>query len=206
MKNNKTIGIYKLTSPSGKSYIGQSKNIERRFYEYRKLHCKTQTKLYHALRKYGWDSFKKEIIIKFDNSIKNIQLYLNTFEIYFINKFNTVNNGYNLMGGGGVNSHSEETKLKISKKAKGKVTSEATKLKLHTALLGRKISDKNKEVVSKLKSKKILQFDKDMNFIKEWKSTREASLSLGLDKKSTAITNNLKGISKTSNGFIWKFK
>ena len=114
MKKSKTIGIYKLTSPSGKSYIGQSKNIERRFYEYKGLYCKTQTKLYRAIKKYGWDFFEKEIMISFDNSIENIQTCLNTSEIYFISKFNTVNNGYNLMGGGGVCSHSEETKLKIS--------------------------------------------------------------------------------------------
>ena len=97
-------------------------------------------------------------------------------------------------------------KLKLSKTKKGRVTSEETKLKQSVSLLGRRISDKNKEVMSKLKSKAILQYDKNMNFIKEWKSTREASLGLGLDKKSTAITNNLCGKSKTSNGFIWRFK
>ena len=31
------IGIYKITSPNGKIYIGQSINIDRRFKSYRKL-------------------------------------------------------------------------------------------------------------------------------------------------------------------------
>lgn len=204
MKKQKTIGIYKLTSPSGKIYIGQSKNIERRFYYYKILHCKSQIKLYNALVKYGWDSFKKEIIMTFEISLKDLQSHLNLSEIYFINKFDSVNSGYNLMNGIGKCSHSEETKLKIGKARKGKITSEETKLKQSISLKGRKISDKNKEIMSKIKSKPILQFDKNMNFIKEWKSTREASLSL--NKSSTGITNNLNGRSRTSNGFIWKFK
>lgn len=33
------IGIYKITSPSNKIYIGQSTNITRRWDEYRKLQC-----------------------------------------------------------------------------------------------------------------------------------------------------------------------
>ena len=37
------IGIYKITSPSNKIYIGQSINIERRFKEYKTLkNCKFQ--------------------------------------------------------------------------------------------------------------------------------------------------------------------
>jgi hypothetical protein len=31
------VGIYKITSPSGKVYIGQSINIERRIKEYKNL-------------------------------------------------------------------------------------------------------------------------------------------------------------------------
>lgn len=206
MKKQKTIGIYKLTSPSGKIYIGQSKNIERRFYYYKISHCKSQVKLYNALEKYGWDSFKKEILITFENSLKDLQLHLNLSEIHFINKFDCVNNGYNLMNGIGKCSHSEETKLKIGKARKGKITSEETKLKQSNSLKGRAISDKNKEIMSKIKSKPILQFDKNMNFIQEWKSIRNANLSLNLNIKSTAIINNLKGRSKTANGYIWKYK
>ena len=47
------IGIYKITSPSNKIYIGQSINIERRFNSYKNLsHCKQQIKLYNSLQKY----------------------------------------------------------------------------------------------------------------------------------------------------------
>ena len=50
---NKRQGIYKLTSPSGKCYIGQSINLDKRLNMYRLLHCKAQTHLYRALLKYG---------------------------------------------------------------------------------------------------------------------------------------------------------
>lgn len=35
--NKSIIGIYKITNPKGKSYIGQSINIYRRFKEYKNL-------------------------------------------------------------------------------------------------------------------------------------------------------------------------
>jgi len=55
-------GIYKITSPTGKIYIGQSIDIEKRFKYYKKLYCKQQTKLYFSLKKYGCENHIFEII------------------------------------------------------------------------------------------------------------------------------------------------
>ena len=55
------IGIYKITSPSGKVYVGQSVNIERRLKEYKILKCKKQVKLYNSFIKYGFENHKIEI-------------------------------------------------------------------------------------------------------------------------------------------------
>jgi group I intron endonuclease len=46
------IGIYKITSPTKKVYIGQSVNVEKRFKEYTKLSCKSQTRLYNSFKKH----------------------------------------------------------------------------------------------------------------------------------------------------------
>ena len=46
-------GIYKITNPKNKVYIGQSKDIIKRWYYYKTLHCKSQIKLYNSLLKYG---------------------------------------------------------------------------------------------------------------------------------------------------------
>lgn len=59
--------------------------------------------------------------------------------------------------------------------------------------------------LSKIKcSKAILQYDKNNNFIQEWKSAVDASKEIGLT--SAAISRVLTGKSKTSAGFIWKYK
>lgn len=50
----------------------------------------------------------------------------------------------------------------------------------------------------------IIQYDKKNNFIKEYKSATEAARTLNL--KNAPISNCLNGRSKTSYGFIWKYK
>lgn len=54
--------IYKITSPSGRIYIGQSKNIEKRLSYYSGLQCAEQRKIYASLVKYGWENHTFEII------------------------------------------------------------------------------------------------------------------------------------------------
>lgn len=56
------IGIYKITNPKGKIYIGQSINIEKRSRSYSKLQCKGQLKLYNSLTKYGFSEHIFEVV------------------------------------------------------------------------------------------------------------------------------------------------
>lgn len=49
----KICGIYKITSPTNKVYIGESVDITRRFKSYNNLQCKNQKKLYSSLIKHG---------------------------------------------------------------------------------------------------------------------------------------------------------
>lgn len=84
------IGIYKITSPSGRIYIGQSNNIERRFKEYKSLNnCKTQLKLFRSFLKYGVINhifeFVEECIIE----------ELNIKERYYQELFDCVEYGLN---------------------------------------------------------------------------------------------------------------
>jgi group I intron endonuclease len=61
------VGIYKIVSPTGKFYIGQAINIERRFHEYKRLQgCKTQTILYRSFKKYGVENHNFEILCECD--------------------------------------------------------------------------------------------------------------------------------------------
>ena len=111
------IGIYKITSPSGKVYIGQTIDHERRFKHYKNLKCKQQPRLYKSLLKYGVDNHKFHFI--FESSIEQ----LTQWERHFQELYNsTGKEGLNCIlvktdefSGG----HSQETKDKISESLKG---------------------------------------------------------------------------------------
>src|SRR2546423_15127104 len=92
----KICGIYKITSPSGKIYIGQSINIMARMYRYKEGHCKEQTALHRSIKKYGWGNHIFEIIHEC------VREKLNELEKYYIQLFQTFNskNGLNLQNGG----------------------------------------------------------------------------------------------------------
>jgi group I intron endonuclease len=50
--------VYKIVSPSGKVYVGSSKDIKRRLYQYSIYNCGNQTKLFSSLTKYGYEAHK----------------------------------------------------------------------------------------------------------------------------------------------------
>lgn len=93
-------GIYKFTcKQNGKSYIGQSVNIIKRYISHLNNHKNKKlkdynTKFYRALRKYGFENFNFEILELVDIS------KLNEKEIYWIKTFDSFNNGYNSNSGG----------------------------------------------------------------------------------------------------------
>ena len=62
----KIVGIYKITNPKGRVYIGQSINIFKRFSYYKMLQCKGQKKVYSSLVKYGYENHKFEIVTEGD--------------------------------------------------------------------------------------------------------------------------------------------
>lgn len=118
--------------------------------------------------------------------------------------------------------HSEKTKKKISNAAKGekscwfgKKHTEETRKKMsaikkgrckgeNNSFFGKKHSKEFKQKLSEMKSKAILQFSLQGEFIKEWASATEAS------KETKVFISNISacchGKVKTAGGFIWKYK
>jgi group I intron endonuclease len=131
--------IYKLTSPSGKSYIGQTRNFRMRCNEHKSSkHC---TKLSSAIKKYGLESFSHEIL---ESGLTIEQA--NIAEELYINEHATIHpNGYNLASGGGASRHNDETKKLISSIQKGRVKSEDERKKISESNKGKKLSDAHKE-------------------------------------------------------------
>jgi group I intron endonuclease len=90
-----SIGIYKITNPKGKIYIGKSKQIEHRFNSYKKIqHCSQQKKLYNSLKKYSPKTHVFEILRECTEE------QLNMLEMEYIKKYNSVEKGLNLTYGG----------------------------------------------------------------------------------------------------------
>ena len=120
--------IYKITNPRGFIYIGQTSNLKIRLSCYKGAHCKSQSKLYYSIKKYGWSAHDFEII---DST--GTKEELNKLEIKWIKSFNSYNTprGLNLAeGGNGTMPLSEEHKRKISIANKGRKMTDATKQKL----------------------------------------------------------------------------
>jgi len=66
------IGIYKITSPSNKVYVGQSINIKKRFNQYeKKQNVSEQKKLYNSFLKYGVENHLFEVIEECDIDLLN---------------------------------------------------------------------------------------------------------------------------------------
>jgi group I intron endonuclease len=145
---NRQIGIYKITSPSGKVYIGQSWDIKKRFSKYRSLQSVyKQRVLFNSFKKHTWQNHKFEIIKEFQSD--NVtQFDLDELEIYYINFHKDLEcNLLNIKEGGrggklpkesidkmlqtrGKWNHSAESKKKISDSHKGIKHSLSTRIKM----------------------------------------------------------------------------
>lgn len=54
--------------------------------------------------------------------------------------------------------------------------------------------------------KKILQFDLDGNFIKEWNSTKDVERTLGIKHSAISRVCKKRKYYNTAGGYIWRYK
>lgn len=240
-------GIYIIRNIiNNKCYIGQTNNLKGRWIKHRNFLRKNKHHNKHlqaAWNKYGEKNFLFETLEKCPIN------ELDEKEIYYIDKYKTYINGYNLdKGGKGVRGykHTEEelkkmiaiqnpltviqcdlrgTPLKtwLSASQAGK------KLELsirgikavcekrnHQKTMGGFIWIYEKDYISNNVDwsyyltcnahlpQPILQFDKQMNLIKEWQSMSQIFKELGISTgEISSVCNHHR---KTSHGFIWCFK
>ena len=95
--NNKLYTIYcHKNKINNMCYIGQTcrKYVKTRWNLGKGYWC--STKFYNAIKKYGWDNFENIIL---EDNIK-YQNEANQKEIYYINLYNSIKNGYNTKEGG----------------------------------------------------------------------------------------------------------
>lgn len=210
--------IYKLTFPNNKVYIGQtSDNFESYINKYISLAFNKKHKSYNrplcrAIRKYGWDNVKKEILFTTSNEV------VDELETQMIAEYNATDRrfGYNILKIGGSPrgyKRSEESKQKQSIKLSGKNNYWYGKdfSGKNNPHYGKHHSEETKEKIgkkSKLKNfeylyKKIKVYDKQENFIKIFNSLSEASRKMKIN--CGHICEVCKGNRKSAGGYVFKY-
>lgn len=217
---------------NNRTYIGKAQNFNRRHKQHINSSYNENAKDYglpfhRAIRKHGIENFEIKIL---KENLSDCAM--NILENYYIEKFDSYANnrkGYNIASGGEggnlikgkTNEEKQEIRNKISKSNKGgthDVNGENNpmygKKGKDNPLFGRKLPEKTKQKMSnKSKNrtginstnhKSILQFDKNMNFIKRFEYINQASDELNISRQN--ISSCLREKSKTAGGFIWKYE
>lgn len=216
------IGIYKITNPKGRIYIGQSINILKRFKMYYNLKCEKQSRLYKSLNKYGVENHTFEIIE--ECSIEK----LNILERYYQDFYNVLSKkGMNCVLTQTENKPRDNQNIgkKISKALKGRKLNPEHVEKIKIALSKRIVSDKvkksigklyrgkklPKEQVEKMKNtklsqklecpwkKEIVQTDLNNNIIQIFNSIQICAETLNICRPN--IIKVLKGYRKSAGGY-----
>lgn len=161
------VGIYKITNPSGKVYIGQSWDIDRRFSFYKRLKCKGQILLYNSLCKYGYENHTLEIVhILSENSL---QSDLDLWETFYWKRY--IDLGFSMMNirePGSRGKFTDESKKKMSNSQKKRLPiSDTVRQNMkNSALRGELNPAKRLDVrkkISESKKGKSIKFSQERN-------------------------------------------
>lgn len=214
--------IYKITTPTGRLYVGQTKNLSKRIgtYKHKAKNYKGTILILKSISKYGWDAHKLEIIEEVKESI------LDEREIFWIDELRTYiyqypeGNGINLKTGGASGGgqwkhdtnrvsramkamkgsgnhfyqkkHSEETKGKIGQKAK--------KRNLES---GQTVPKWGAEKGRTRVMRKVNCFNDKGDFVVTCESATEAGRKFGVD--ISLVVKICTGRYNNSNGFTFRY-
>ncbi len=145
-------GIYLIRNTvNNKIYIGQSKNIKWRWMKHRcelRGNRHANVHLQNAWNKYGEKAFVFEVVEEY--APKN----LNDREVYWIKKYNSISNGYNLnIGGDGISGYKHS-------------------------------NDEINKMRASHNPKTILQFDKNFHLLNRWHGASHAAKTLKYCRES----------------------
>lgn len=201
--------IYKYTSPSGKSYIGQTIDEERRrknwfspSYNY------AGEAINRARAKYGRNAFTYQVIFTYSFHTKeDAKGVLNIMESYYIEKYNTFVKGYNCdKGGGGAANYtqSKEAKKNIGLGSHRWQSTPEGKAKM-SALRKGKTKKRGYRLASKFIP--IVQLSKNGELLNIFPSITDAASSISTNtRQCTNIINVCKGKRDTAGGYKWMYK
>lgn len=140
-----TSGIYKITSPSGRVYIGQSFNIESRWREH-KTYTYNIGALQKSFLKYGYLNHIFDVIHELPVDID--QVYMDCYEQLYMDAYESLGIVLlNMREAGSRGKLSEETKNKLSLSRIGKTHSAETRFNMSLAGIGRKKSAEHRKKI-----------------------------------------------------------
>lgn len=183
--------VYKITSPSGRIYIGSTTLLLKiRFRSYKSLKCKGQIKLYNSLIKYGWDNHISEQLWEGDI----ILMYQKEYEYGLLYNVLDYKKGLNLLLPNPnsksviVNKESSERRS-IAQKNRKSFTEEHRK-NISKSKLGKVSSIKKKPIKSIDKNNNELEFDSAKEAAKYFKIGRSSIVQcyLGMRNNCFGIT------------------
>lgn len=225
------IGIYVVTnSINGKQYVGQSRNVRRRFWDHRCVSHETSPKLKEELIKFGKECFTYKLLEECQEDELDVK------EVYWIKKLNPQYNTYN--GGKKGFKVSEDVKQrlraagkaqwdKMSDEQKRKViqnnlkgprvgheVSPETREKLRKANLGKKYSQESKD-----KRRATMNAKKANGYVRDgsghfksvicldtgvvYESVKAAAKAIGA--RPSSVSAVLKGRQETTHGYHFEY-
>ena len=184
-------GIYSIESPSGKVYVGLSRDIPKRFKSYKYGGATKQPQIYKSIQKYGAKNHIFEVIEQCeDKDLEAREIFWKKHYLSLVeNKMNKVLFAHLVDSVGGKKSIETRTKMGIGiTKAKTNHPSYKNPKrgeKISKALKGRK---RSAETIKKLtrphtwNHKPVLQYTEDDIFIAEYESGIAAAKAMGKSK------------------------
>ena len=222
----RTYYIYKATNKiNGKSYVGQTCDFHSRVWQHQRCYEKEDCDFHRAIKEFGFDNFSWEIIETCESEDRACEL-----EKYYIEKFNTYRDGYNMTKGGkGAPYHNARAVVLL--------TLDGQYIKRYDSAMDAEIDGfHNADVLLNCKGKRrqtkgymfmfedeyesngakayrkpkpngmrsIVQCDMEGNFIQKFKSLQEAARITGTNR--TTISGVLSNTYKSANGYIFVYE
>lgn len=212
--------IYKIVSPSGRTYVGITTNITNRIRQY-KNKCHSQHLVNRSMVKYGWENHEFSILEEFESTSDFaygkemfwIRGYMSNRSRYpQINGMNLTDGGEGSLGA----KHSDERKRQVSIQMKGnkfnvgRKQSQAHRDKIRKGNLGKKVSDRTKIIEAHIltRGKPIIQLDSTGGIIQEFRYIKEAAEKLDItpDTLRHILVGKTKRPNHANRWYTLKFK
>jgi group I intron endonuclease len=211
--------IYKITSPSGRVYVGKTKRLKIRIWEYRWRSKKRKSIIHDSIKGYGWEAHKLEVIEEVSDEL------LNEREMFWIKELNTFyldnEKGMNMTKGGDGNvpswKHNIERRKKQSKAFSGKNNPfygkthseeyrkrKSIEVSEYNKKNGVKVPEWGAEKGRQKIIKAVLMYDAAGSFVREFESCTEAGKFI--NGKARDISACASGRRTQAKGYVFRYK